>query len=153
MTRSSLEGEWEDQPDDPDGEDLGYDLDDWERIRATGVDSEKFLYLPDDEEMLREVVRPAEDALTHLPAVTVARSAAENVATGAPVYAPGVIDVDDAALPPGLRGDAPTDGEADPDPPLAACFTPDGTAVCLGRVVGDPDAESGTVVALERVLL
>ena len=54
MTRSSLEGEWEDQPDDPDGEDLGYDLDDWERIRATGVDSEKFLYLPDDEEMLRE---------------------------------------------------------------------------------------------------
>ena len=106
-----------------------------------------------DEEMLREVVRPAEDALTHLPAVTVARSAAENVATGAPVYAPGVIDVDDAALPPGLYGDAPTDGEADPDPPLAACFTPDGTAVCLGRVVGDPDAESGTVVALERVLL
>ena len=106
-----------------------------------------------DEEMLREVVRPAEDALTHLPAVTVARSAGENVATGAPVYAPGVIDVDDAALPPGLRGDAPTDGEADPDPPLAACFTPDGTAVCLGRVVGDPDAESGTVVALERVLL
>ncbi|TKX54898.1 hypothetical protein EXE42_05180 [Halorubrum sp. SP3] len=54
MTRSSLEVEWEDQPDDPGSEDLGYDLDDWERIRATGTESEKFLYLPDDEEMLRE---------------------------------------------------------------------------------------------------
>ncbi|ELZ49671.1 H/ACA RNA-protein complex component Cbf5p [Halorubrum coriense DSM 10284] len=106
-----------------------------------------------DEEALREVVRPAEDALTHLPAVTVARSAARNVATGAPVYAPGVLDVDDAALPTAVSDDAPTDGDADPDPPLAACFTPDGTAVCLGRVVGDPDADGGTVVALERVLL
>jgi len=106
-----------------------------------------------DEGALREVVRPAEDALTHLPAVTVARSAARNVATGAPVYAPGVLDVDDAALPTAVGDDAPTDGEADPDPPLAACFTPDGTAVCLGRVVGDPNADGGTVVALERVLL
>ncbi|OYR83110.1 tRNA pseudouridine(55) synthase TruB, partial [Halorubrum ezzemoulense] len=49
-----------------------------------------------DDALLREVVRPAEDALTHLPAVTVARSAARSVATGAPVYAPGVIDIDDA---------------------------------------------------------
>ncbi|QWC20206.1 hypothetical protein [Halorubrum sp. 2020YC2] len=54
MTWSSLEGEWEDQPDDPAGDDLGYDLDEWERIRATGVDSEKYLYLPGDEELLRE---------------------------------------------------------------------------------------------------
>jgi len=54
VTRSSLEGEWESQPDDPDGGDLGYDLDDWERIRAAGVDSEKFLYLPSDEDLLRE---------------------------------------------------------------------------------------------------
>ncbi|EMA57726.1 H/ACA RNA-protein complex component Cbf5p [Halorubrum distributum JCM 13561] len=98
-----------------------------------------------DDTLLREVVRPAEDALTHLPAVTVARSAARSVATGAPVYAPGVIDVDDAAARP--------DRDGDDDPPLVACFTPDGVAVCLGRVVGDPDAESGTVVALERVLL
>ncbi|OYR58845.1 tRNA pseudouridine(55) synthase TruB [Halorubrum ezzemoulense] len=128
-----------------------------------------------DDALLREVVRPAEDALAHLPAVTVARSAARSVATGAPVYAPGVIDVDDAAIPAAVRddastdsdaptdtdgdaptdtdGDAPTDRDTDPDPPLAACFTPDGTAVCLGRIVGDPDAENGTVVALERVLL
>ncbi|WP_434521737.1 RNA-guided pseudouridylation complex pseudouridine synthase subunit Cbf5 [Halorubrum sp. AS12] len=107
-----------------------------------------------DDAFLREVVRPAEDALTHLPAVTIARSAARSVATGAPVYAPGVIDVDDDAVPAAgddeLAGDDP---DADSAPPLVACFTPDGTAVCLGRVVGDPDAEGGTVVALERVLL
>ncbi|TKX74681.1 RNA-guided pseudouridylation complex pseudouridine synthase subunit Cbf5 [Halorubrum sp. GN11_10-6_MGM] len=104
-----------------------------------------------DDRFLREVVRPAEDALTHLPAVTIAGSAARSVATGAPVYAPGVIDADDAAL----RGDTEDAGEdtGDSEPPLVACFTPDGTAVCLGRVVGDPDADAGTVVALERVLL
>jgi tRNA pseudouridine55 synthase len=104
-----------------------------------------------DDALLREVVRPAEDALTHLPAVTVARSAARSVATGAPVYAPGVIDVDDAAVP-GTAVDSRADGDGD-DPPLVACFTPDGTAVCLGRVVGDPSADEGEVVALERVLL
>ena len=89
-----------------------------------------------DETALSGVVDPAERALDPLPAVTIARSAAENVATGAPVYAPGVIEVADAA------GDA-----------LVACYTPDGSAVCLGRVVGDPDAEEGVVVDLERVLV
>ena len=110
-----------------------------------------------DDAFVREVVRPAEDALTHLPAVTIARSAARSVATGAPVYAPGVIDVDDAAIPRGGGGgdSADVDAESDGDagPPLVACFTPDGAAVCLGRVVGDPEAERGTVVDLERVLL
>jgi tRNA pseudouridine55 synthase len=101
-----------------------------------------------DESLLREVVRPAEDALVHLPSVTVAPSAARNVATGAPVYAPGVIGVegptagDDASVP------DPSD-----EPPLVACHTPDGVAVCLGQLVGDPGAESGVVVSLERVLL
>jgi len=89
-----------------------------------------------DEEPLREVVAPAERILTGLPAVTVAPSAAEQVATGAPVYAPGVLDADDA-----------------PKDALVACFTPDGSAVCLGRLVGDPGAESGIVVDLERVLV
>jgi len=89
-----------------------------------------------DEEPLREVVAPAERILTELPAVTIAPSAAEQVATGAPVYAPGVLDVDDA-----------------PQDALVACFTPDGSAVCLGRLVGDPGAESGVVVDLERVLV
>ena len=107
-----------------------------------------------DDAFLREVVRPAEDALRHLPAVTVARSAARNVATGAPVYAPGVIDVDDAVRDDDddPTDDDPTDGD-DADPPLVACFTPDGVAVCLGRVVGDPNADDGRVIALERVLL
>jgi tRNA pseudouridine55 synthase len=88
-----------------------------------------------EEAALREVVAPAERALTHLPRVTIAPSAAAEVAEGAPVYAPGVIDAD------GDRGD------------LVACYTPDGAVVCLGRLVGDPEAESGTVVDLERVLV
>ena len=89
---------------------------------------------------LREVVRPAERALRHLPSVAIAESAAREVANGAPVYAPGVIEVDEAAR------------AADEDD-LVACFTPDGSAVCLGTMVGDPDAGSGTVVDLERVLV
>jgi len=96
-----------------------------------------------DESLLREVVRPAEDALVHLPSVTIAPSAARNVATGAPVYAPGVIGADESPV------STPESG----DPPLVACHTPDGVAVCLGRLVGDLDAESGVVVSLERVLL
>jgi tRNA pseudouridine55 synthase len=34
-----------------------------------------------------------------------------------------------------------------------ACYTPNESAVCLGRLVGDPDADSGLVVDLERVLV
>ncbi|RYJ14381.1 RNA-guided pseudouridylation complex pseudouridine synthase subunit Cbf5 [Halogeometricum borinquense] len=89
-----------------------------------------------DESVLRDVVAPAERALSHLPHVTIAYSAAEQVAEGAPVYAPGVSEADDAE-----RGS------------LVACVTPDDAAVCLGRLVGDPDAESGEVVSLERVLV
>jgi tRNA pseudouridine55 synthase len=87
-----------------------------------------------DDGPLREVVSPAERAID-LPEVLIAPSAAEQVANGAPVYAPGVIGAPDGA-----------DG-------LVACYTPDGAAVCLGRLVGDPDAESGEVVSLERVLV
>ncbi|ELZ32809.1 H/ACA RNA-protein complex component Cbf5p [Halogeometricum pallidum JCM 14848] len=89
-----------------------------------------------DESVLREVVAPAERALSHLPHVTIAYSAAEQVAEGAPVYAPGVFETDDAD-----RGS------------LVACVTPDDAAVCLGRLVGDPEADSGEVVSLERVLI
>jgi predicted rRNA pseudouridine synthase len=89
-----------------------------------------------DEEPIREVVAPAERVLDDLPAVTIAPSAAEQVATGAPVYAPGVIDADAAG-----------------EDALVACFTPNGSAVCLGRLVGDSDADSGVVVDLERVLV
>lgn len=90
-----------------------------------------------DEEPLREVLQPAERALAHLPRVTIAPSAAREVAEGAQVYAPGVIEA---------AGDPAEE-------PLIACYTPDGAAVCLGRLVGDPDADSGRVVALERVLV
>jgi H/ACA ribonucleoprotein complex subunit 4 len=90
-----------------------------------------------DDDPLREVVQPAERALSPFPSVTIAESAAREVADGAPVYAPGVLDMDDDA----------------PDADLVACYTPDGAAVCLGHVTGDPDADSGVVVSLERVLV
>ncbi|PSQ06579.1 RNA-guided pseudouridylation complex pseudouridine synthase subunit Cbf5 [Halobacteriales archaeon QS_5_68_33] len=89
-----------------------------------------------DPDPLGEVVVPAERALVDLPSVTIAESAAREVAEGAPVYAPGVVEAD----------------EAD-EGALVACCTPDGAAVCLGCFVGDPAAESGTVVDLERVLV
>ena len=91
-----------------------------------------------DADLLRRVVRPAERALADLPSLTVARSAAREVANGAQLYAPGVVDAD-------LGG---ADAGA-----LVACYTPDGAAVCLGHLAGDPDAETGLVVELERVLV
>ncbi|MFD1598979.1 RNA-guided pseudouridylation complex pseudouridine synthase subunit Cbf5 [Halobellus rarus] len=93
-----------------------------------------------DERALREVVSPAERTLRHLPRLTVAFSAAEQIAEGAPVYAPGVVDVGNAV-------------ETADENALVACFTPDGAAVCLGRLVGDPTASSGETVSLERVLV
>jgi tRNA pseudouridine55 synthase len=92
----------------------------------------------DDDELLRAVVQPAECALEGLPALTVAFSAAREIANGAPVYAPGVLEAD--------LGDAERGA-------LVACYTPDGAAVCLGHLVGDPGADSGTVLELERVLV
>jgi predicted rRNA pseudouridine synthase len=92
-----------------------------------------------DPEPLLDAVQPAERALTHLPRVEIADSAAREVAEGAPVYAPGILAVE--GLP------------EDPDEPLVACYTPDGAAVCLGRLVGDPRMENGTVVDLERVVV
>lgn len=101
-----------------------------------------------DEASLRAVVTPAERALTHLPHLTVAASAADQIAAGAPVYAPGVVDADPAA-----ESAAAGAGNPSGNPPLVVCATPDGTAVCLGRLVGEPSAEAGTVVSLERVLV
>jgi tRNA pseudouridine55 synthase len=72
----------------------------------------------------------------------IAPSAAREVAEGAPVYAPGVLSVEDDVAEPGSD-----------EPPLVACYTPDGAVVCLGRLVGAAGAERGTVVDLERVLL
>ncbi|MFB6141088.1 MAG: RNA-guided pseudouridylation complex pseudouridine synthase subunit Cbf5 [Halosimplex sp.] len=89
-----------------------------------------------DAEPLRDVVQPAERALVDVPSATIAESAAREVANGAPVYAPGLIEVDDV-----FRGD------------LLACYTPDGAAVCLGTLAGNPEAEDGVVIDLERVLV
>lgn len=94
---------------------------------------------------IRAVVDPAERALAGLPRVTIADSAAVEVAHGAPVYAPGVLDV--AGV-----GDGDSGGD-DADSPLVACYTADGAAVCIGRLVGDSHADEGTVVDLERVLV
>ena len=92
-------------------------------------------WIEDDPELLYEVVDPGERILEDLPSVTIAESAALEVANGAPVYAPGVLEADDA------------------DGSLVACYTPEGAAVCLGRLVGDPEAEEGVAVELERVLV
>jgi tRNA pseudouridine55 synthase len=89
-----------------------------------------------DEGPLREVVQPAERALAGIARVTVAPSAAEQIAEGAPVYAPGVLDA-----------------ETTEQGTFVACYTPDGAAVALGTLVGDPAADAGTVVELERVLV
>ena len=104
---------------------------------AEFLDALAFWLEDDDPEPLREVVDPAERILAELPRVVIAETAAREVATGAPVYAPGVLELDDDAA----TGD------------LVACYTPDGAAVCLGELVGDPDADSGVVVDLERVLV
>jgi tRNA pseudouridine55 synthase len=96
-----------------------------------------------DEQWIREVVDPAEEALRSLPRLIIAPSAAREVAEGAPVYAPGVIDSEPA----------PLDGTAVEESDLVAGFTPDGSVVCLGRLVGNPEADSGTVLELERVLV
>lgn len=90
---------------------------------------------------LEDVIRPAEAAMADLPVVTVAPSVAESVSHGAPIYAPGVI-----AGPPAVHADESA-------PPLVVCKTPAGTAICLGRLVGDPEMDTGLVVELERVLL
>ena len=90
---------------------------------------------------LAAAIRPAERALSHLPRVLIAPSAAREVAEGASVYAPGVLSIE------GVSATNPDES------PLVACYTPDGAAVCLGRLVGDPDAERGTVVDLEGVLV
>ncbi len=89
-----------------------------------------------DPDPLGTLLQPAERALTHLPEITIAPSAAATVAHGAPIYAPGVIEAESAE-----QGD------------LVVGATPDGAAICLGRLVGEPAGAEGEVVRLERVLV
>ncbi len=101
------------------------------------LDALAFWLEDDDSDPLYEVVDPAERILEDIPRVVIAESAAREVANGAPVYAPGVLEVEAGT----------TEGD------LVACFTPNDAAVCLGTLVGDGDADSGVVVDLERVLV
>ncbi len=121
----------------------------------TLVDALAFWVEDGDTDPLRAVVDPAERLLSGLARVSIAHSAAREVAEGAPVYAPGVLGVRPAPGDvPGDRGaDEKSDGDVAVDGQLVACYTPDGAAVCLGRLVDNPDKESGTVVDLERVLV
>lgn len=43
---------WEEVPRDPRPEDLGYDVDDWEVIRARKDDRGHLMFLPENEDML-----------------------------------------------------------------------------------------------------
>ncbi|WP_128475867.1 hypothetical protein [Halorussus pelagicus] len=45
---------WREAPRDPDPSDLGYELDDWEVIRARKDDRGHLMFLPEEEEMLRD---------------------------------------------------------------------------------------------------
>ncbi|USZ68092.1 hypothetical protein NGM10_15340 [Halorussus salilacus] len=45
---------WQSVPRDPEPEDLGYELDDWEVIRARKDDRGHLMFLPESEDMLRE---------------------------------------------------------------------------------------------------
>lgn len=102
------------------------------------VDGVRFWRDCNDPTVLKQVVDPAERALQHLPRVTIAQNAAKQVATGANVFAPGILSWDLAG---GTKGD------------LVCCYTPDDAAICLGTLVGDPADRQGTVVELERVLV
>lgn len=55
MSQNSADADWSEQSINPDPDrDLGYDFDNWERIRTRDREDEKYLYLPEDEEMLRK---------------------------------------------------------------------------------------------------
>ncbi len=133
----------------------GAHMGDLRRVETAGFDDSDLVSLPDlvdalafwveddDPSELRSVVEPAERALAGLPRIVVAPSAAREVAEGAPVYAPGVIE----------HRAAPVGGAMASVGDLVVCVTPNDAAVCLGTLVGDSDAESGEVVDLERVLV
>ncbi|RKD94740.1 RNA-guided pseudouridylation complex pseudouridine synthase subunit Cbf5 [Halopiger aswanensis] len=99
------------------------------------LDALAFWLEDDDPELLSEIVDPAERILEGIPSVVIPDSAAREVANGAPVYEPGVLEVD---------GDVSA-GD------LVACYTPNRAAVCLGEFVADERRD--VAVDLERVLV
>lgn len=57
MSRSNVYPDrerWQSTPRDPDPEDLGYDIAEWEVIRARKDDDGHLMFLPEDEETLHE---------------------------------------------------------------------------------------------------
>lgn len=100
------------------------------------VDALAYWREDDDPSAILNVVQPGERALQHLPHVRITDGAAESVAAGSPVFAPGIID----------------GGNVEPGS-FVVCTVESGTAVCLGRVSGPLDANEGEVIDLERVLL
>ena len=94
-----------------------------------------------DEAWLREVVRPVEELVGHLPRIVVRDSAVDALCHGADLAAPGVLEVDATMK----------DGD------LAAVLTLKGELVAVGRAKCDaPDAakrDSGVVLKTERVVM
>jgi H/ACA ribonucleoprotein complex subunit 4 len=94
-----------------------------------------------DEAWLREVIRPVEELVAHLPRVVVRDSAVDALCHGADLAAPGVVEVEQ--------------GMAEGD--LVALFTLKGELVGVGRAKMDAASaakrESGVVVKTERVVM
>jgi tRNA pseudouridine55 synthase len=91
-----------------------------------------------DGDALDTMLLPGEATMAHLPQVTIAESTAATVADGAPVFAPGVRAVEDAAREPGT---------------LVTCITPEDAVVCLGRTTPTISEDHGEAVRLEAVLV
>ena len=92
-----------------------------------------------NEELIREIIHPAELILEGIPKIIISQTAAMQVANGAPVYAPGIISAEKKEiLTEGMR---------------VVCYTQGGSAVCLGEYTGKIDSKKGKVVELERVLV
>ncbi|WP_440005650.1 hypothetical protein [Halomicrococcus sp. SG-WS-1] len=67
--RNASRNDWRRVPDDPDLErDLDYELDDWEVVRTRDSGPDRLMFLPADEEMLRDeaFVLADDDAVCNL---------------------------------------------------------------------------------------
>lgn len=94
-----------------------------------------------DEAWLREVVRPVEDLVAHLPRVVVRDSTVDAICHGADLALPGVLEVEKALAP----GD------------LGAVFTLKGELIAVGRAKTSAaeaaKRESGILLKTERVVM
>lgn len=88
---------------------------------------------------LDDVLVPIEEALDHLPRVTVHDAVEDSVSEGSPVYAAGVVSVADEA------------DEGD----IVAVYTEGGRVICVGELEVDADdvGDTGAVVQPRHVLV